>query len=45
MIMTGFQEWNIKTPKMITRITVNKIRKTKTIEKAKTMKMKIKMKI
>ena len=34
-----------KTPKMKTRITVKKIRKKKTIQKAKMMKMRIKKKI
>ena len=45
MIITGLQEWNTKTLKMKTRIILNKIRKTKTTQKAKMMKMKIKMNI
>ena len=45
MIMTGFQECNMKTLKKKKRIKVRKIRNTKTIHKAKNMKMKINMKI
>ena len=42
MIMTGFQEWNMKTK---TSITLKNIRKTKTIQKSKMMKMNINTKI
>ena len=42
MIMNGLKEWNMKTK---TKITVRKIRKKKVIQKAKMIKMKIKMKI
>ena len=39
------QEWNTKTLKIKTRITVNRIRSITTIKKAKTMKMETKMKV
>ena len=42
MITTGLQEWNMKTK---TKITVNKIRKTKIIQTTKIMKVKIKRNI
>ena len=42
MIMTGLQEWNIKTKP---RITVKNIRNTKTIQTSKRIQMKIKMNV
>ena len=42
MIMTGFQEWNMKAK---TKIIVKRIGNVKTIQTAKIMKVKITMKI
>ena len=43
--MTVLQEWNMNTLKMKTKITVNNISKTKTLQKARIITMKIKMNI
>ena len=45
MIMTGLREWNKKTLKTKTKITVKNISKTKTIQKSKIMKIKTKIKV
>ena len=45
MIMTALQEWNMKTMNTRTSITVKNISKTKAIQKAKIMKVMIKMNI
>ena len=45
MIITGFKECNMKTLKTKTRITVKKVRKTQTIQKAKIVRVRIKMHI
>ena len=45
MIMTGLQEWNMRTLKEKIRTTVKKISKMMTIQKAKIIKIKMKMKI
>ena len=45
MIVTGFQECNMKILKTKTRITVKNIRKTKTMQKEKIIMVNIRMKI